>query len=135
MLARREHSCEELKQKLISRSFDPDAVAQVVAALTREGLQSDARFAESFVHHRIEMGYGPLRIRQALKQRGVSDGLIEQSLSEAGTDWLARLQWVREKKFGKALPDNYKEQARQARFLQYRGFSPDQIRHLFKTDE
>jgi len=48
---------------------------------------------------------------------------------------MQRLDLVRQKKFGKAMPADYKEQARQSRFLQYRGFSTEQIRRLFKPTE
>ena len=40
------------------------------------------------------------------------------------------MQQVREKKFGADLPGEYAERAKQMRFLQYRGFVPENIREL-----
>lgn len=107
----------------------------MLAALTAEGLQSDERFTESYVHHRIERGYGPVRIRQELRERGVSPETIDMVLAAADADWQANLAGVRRKKFGKAVPSDYEEQARQSRFLYSRGFSAEQIRRLFRDDE
>jgi regulatory protein len=42
---------------------------------------------------------------------------------------------VRRKRFGDEPPQDYKERARQSRFLQYRGFTSDQIRQVLDGDE
>ncbi|WP_457675820.1 regulatory protein RecX, partial [Thiolapillus sp.] len=96
-----------------------------------EGLQSDARFAEAFVHQRSERGYGPLRIRRELTERGVDDALIAEAM-DTGFDWDASMQEQRRRKFGDALPADYRERMRQARFLQNRGFSADAVMRLFR---
>ena len=121
--------------KLAARGFSKDSISGVVSALRAEGLQSDERFAESYVHYRLEKGYGPVRIRQELRERGVPDGVIEPCLEEYGSDWQNFIAGVREKKFGKKLPADYKEQARQSRFLQYRGFTGEQISRLFRHSD
>lgn len=74
-----------------------------------------------------------MRISQELREKGISGDLIEALLFAGEVDWAAQLLEVREKKFGKSMPDSYKEQARQSRFLQYRGFPSEQIRQLFKS--
>ena len=118
-LARREYGQAELIRKLADRGFERDTAEQAVGQLTDEGLQSDARFAESFVQSRINQGKGPVRIRMDLGQRGITDATIE----------LAREQ--RRKKFGTAAPADFTEKARQMRFLQYRGFEQDHIQSAF----
>ncbi|MFT5131839.1 MAG: regulatory protein [Gammaproteobacteria bacterium] len=100
--------------------------------MKKEGLQSDLRFTEAFVHDRVSRGYGPRHIIQELKQKGVQDELTEETIDEREPHWIERMVDVREKKFGVDIPKDYKEQARQSRFLQYRGFSSDQIHRLFK---
>ncbi len=72
MLARREHSGKELQAKLRAKGYPEELTGEVVAALTREGLASDERFAEALVNVRRARGYGPLRIRHELEQRCVS---------------------------------------------------------------
>jgi len=107
----------------------------VVAALAREGLQSDDRYTESYIHQRISRGYGPVRIRRELQERGVEEGLIEEAFAALDVDWEVAVAAVREKRFGRALPADFNEQMRQSRFLQYRGFSGEQIRRLFRPTE
>ena len=46
-------------------------IEELLDTLSGEGLQSDERFAESFVHHSLNKGQGPNKITQELRQRGV----------------------------------------------------------------
>ena len=135
LLARREHSTRELCDKLLVRGFEEDEITPVLQLLSREGLLSDERFTESFIHWRMERGSGPLKIRAELRQRGVADEIIAAWLDERDRMWLERAEAVRRKKFGAALPVEYKEKARQARFLQYRGFSAEQTRYVMRDNE
>ncbi len=84
------------------------------------------------MQYRVNRGYGPRYIAQELKQKGISEELIEEFIDERDPLWLEHLQSVRERKFGDKVPEHYQEQARQSRFLQYRGFSSEQIHRLFK---
>jgi len=127
LLARREHSVAELRAKLIAKEFDPAEVDEAVARLAEEGLVSDDRFAEAFLTSRVRKGQGPLRIRQELERRGVPDELIVTHLERVTVDWDALARLVRDKKFGLRRVADYRDWARQARFLQYRGFSGEQI--------
>ena len=126
-LARREYGQEELVRKLATAGFDSDVAADAVTRLAEEGLQSDDRFAGSFVQSRINQGKGPVRIRQELKERGLQPSAVDGALDEAEADWYDLAREVRVRKFGAELPGEYSEKARQMRFLQYRGFESDQI--------
>ncbi len=128
LLARREHAADELGAKLVKSGFSAETASAAVAQLASEGLQSDARFVESFVQSRGNQGKGPQRIRADLRQRGVADAAIASALEAADPDWYALARETRERKFGPAIPTEYKDKARQMRFLQYRGFETDQIR-------
>ena len=109
--------------------------AQLLDELQGEGLQSDRRFAESYAHMRINKGYGPQRIDNELRERGVSESIRRatlRALADSGeVDWWALMQQVREKKFGNTLPEDYASRSKQMRFLQYRGFASEAIRELF----
>jgi regulatory protein len=131
LLARREHARSELEQKLATAGFDAELAADVVQKLVDEGLQSDRRFVESFVQSRIRQGKGPVRIHADLGQRGIAAGLVDEALEQAGEDWYALAREVRAKKFGRSAPVEFRDKARQMRFLQYRGFEPDQVRAAF----
>ncbi|MDH3747463.1 MAG: recombination regulator RecX [Gammaproteobacteria bacterium] len=126
-LARREHSRKELCRKMKSAGFDANVALDAIEELRKDGLQSDRRFVESFVQSRISHGKGPRLIRADLSQRGVRDPMIHEVLGEVEQDWGALARETRAKKFGEEQPHEFEEKARQMRFLQSRGFEPDQI--------
>lgn len=134
-LARREHSALELRRKLDKSGFDTADIEHVLSQLQQAGLQSDERFAESYVRSRINRGYGKTRIRMELQERGVADELIRDSLQQAEIDWFALAAEVRSKRFGEQNPEDFKSRAKQQRFLEYRGFSHDEITESFNLTD
>lgn len=141
ILARREHSVAELREKLQSREFSADEIEQTLGALIADGLLSETRFIESFLASYTRRGHGPVWLRAELERRGVDSAQIAaaldaQQLAGQPVDWAAEARAVRAKRFGPGQPADYKDRARQSRFLQYRGFSNEQIRQAFSaTDE
>ena len=129
-MERREHSAGELFRKLSVRGYNVTDIRNVIDELKDQGLQSDDRFTEVFVHSRTEKGYGPVRIMQDLRKRSIGDDLIHQFIDVNDAAWGQQADRVREKRFGHNLPTDYKEKAKQSRFLQYRGFTTDQIRNV-----
>jgi regulatory protein len=134
LLTRREHSKEDLRRKLISKGYPEASVAAVVEKLGDQRQVSDERFVSSYVHHHARRGQGPVRIRAVLRQQGITDPQIQQEVGAAERDWNQLAGEVRRRKFGADLPRTPGERAKQARFLQYRGFNSDQIRAALKFD-
>jgi regulatory protein len=134
LLARREHSRRELTRKLAARGFPDDVIAPALDELERSGSLADARFTDSFVRSRVAKGQGPQRIRAELAQRGISDTEADEVLRGTDVDWRATIRAVRRKRFGPKPPRDFAERARQARFLQYRGFDSEQIRAALELD-
>lgn len=135
LLSSREHSRLQLFRKLTDKGFDAELVNDVLEQLAQQNLQSDERFTEGFIHSRILRGQGPIRIQLELHERGSSDELIDQHLDFSAPLWSARAEEVRRKRFGDALPEDYQTRAKQARFLQYRGFTPEQIRQALGQND
>jgi regulatory protein len=131
-LARREHGEQELAAKLVAKGFDAAVVAEALAGLVEDKLLSDDRFAEAFVHSRYQRGAGPHRIRAELRERGIDEGLIEASIARYSDAWSGLVIEVRERKYGTGIPHDYRERSRQMRFLQQRGFTPEQIKQAFR---
>ncbi|MCV6603780.1 MAG: recombination regulator RecX [Porticoccaceae bacterium] len=132
LLARREHSLGELHQKLVARFGVAEEIDRVLEVLQQQGLQSDQRFAEAFFRSRQQKGQGPYRIRNELKQRGVSEQIVTQLFQQQHTDWFELACHAVQRRFGADHPVDARERARRARFLQYRGFSGEQIRYALE---
>lgn len=132
LLARREHSSKELRLKLMKRGYEAALIERALEALRAENALNDARFAEEFIRARRRQGYGPVRIRAELNERGVESALAEPYLEEGDEAWdeLAAEQW--RKRFG-SPPRNMNERAKQYRFLSNRGFTAEQIRRAIEA--
>ena len=134
LLARREHSAGELSRKLQERGYDSTAIQAVLSSLEQQKLLSDGRFVEEFVAARVRRGSGPLKIREELRGKGVDSALVDQVLATQKGAWAAGAAEARRKRFGAAPPKDMRERARQARFLQQRGFTMEDIRAALKGD-
>ena len=130
LLTRREHSQKELLDKLALRGFQRDEVEPVIDALAEQNWQNDGRYAECYLSQRIASGYGPVRIRYELQQRGINDVDLNAQVEEHG-GWENLLMDVYCNKYDdeKSLTQN--EWLKRSRFLQQRGFSGEMIKHLF----
>lgn len=130
LLARREHSFRELDNKLTRRFGDNPLLYAELERLRNERLQSDERFAEAYLFSRAQRLYGPLRIKAELRERGISDTVLEVILRSAQIDWQANLEKLLSTKFGREPAADFKEKAKRMRFLQYRGFGVDMINDI-----
>lgn len=123
LLAKREHSRQELKSKLLLYGACPIELEPLLAELTGNNYQSDERMAGMLVRANLRKGRGPARIQQELKKHHIETELADGDLEEV--NWLQQAIDLRMTKFGEQLPSEQKEKARQIRFLQYRGFALD----------
>jgi regulatory protein len=134
LLARREHSRYELRQKL--RAFhDQIDVDSLLDDLAELGLQCDARYAGVLVRSKAQSGYGIQRIRQWAKQNGVAQNDLYLALEELDHDWFEAARMQRQKHYGLLPPDSMQAKAKQMRYLYNRGFSQDQIQYAMDAEQ
>jgi regulatory protein len=132
LLARREHSRAELARKLGQAGFAQDGIEPLLDEFEEKKWLSDQRFAESYVaDHRARAG--SIKLAYDLRQRGVSDAIIESVLCENRDTELERAREVWRKKFGIAAA-NSTDKAKQIRFMQSRGFALETIQKTLITD-
>jgi regulatory protein len=132
-LARRDYAGGELAAKLGERGFTTPVIQALITELRTRALLNDERYAGHFVQYRLARGQGPMRIRRELGEAGVATMLIDAALA-AVSDWAEIARQVRRRRFGPKAPASWPEKGRQARFLQYRGFSNDHIRSALGPD-
>jgi len=130
-LARREHSIEEMRRKLRLKGFESAEIDVVIEKLLHNNCLSDERFTETYINMRRQRGYGPLRIAQELRERGVDNDLSDALLDKNDPRWRDIMRRQYQKKFAGKPALAYGEKVRRARYLQSRGFPLDWV---FKLD-
>jgi len=130
LLARREHSAKELQRKLTPHVAEGDDLEALLQDLIKRGWISDERFAELVVNAK-QSRFGSRKLAHELREKGVDEHLVLQAT--AAIDDLQNAKAVWQKKYGKS-PENLNEWAKQARFLQSRGFGFDVIKQVLKDD-
>ena len=135
LLATREHSRAELLRKLRARGFDDAGIAQALDRLVAEGALDEARMVEQYVAERAAKGFGPLRIRSELYEKGLPDTLVDLHLDAMRDDWAAYMAEIYDRRFGSTPPPDHAEYARRGRFLEQRGFPPEMIRRFLRRPD
>jgi regulatory protein len=120
-----------LHRKLAAYAGEGDDIDALLEDFQKRGWLSDARFAEQVVHARAGRS-GSLKVAHELREKGVAQHLVEQATAALDDSKTARSVW--QKKFGQ-LPETREEWARQARFLQSRGFGFDVIRKVLRDEQ
>lgn len=126
LLARREYSAYELQNKLKVRFSDLSRLEleTLLHQLQNAGYQSDQRFTEVMLRHKIQQGYGWRYIKQFFQQHAISSPLLKQALAEVQPDWktLAAAMLAKRKHL---KPDEPLE--KRMRYLLQRGFNYDDV--------
>lgn len=133
LLARREYSRGELSERLARSSSDSNLISQVLDTLSRQGLQSDERFTENFIKYRIDQGKGPIKIRQDLRLKQISDDNIERFLDQNPEFWADLASSVYSRKYGNEPLSGDKDLAKRLRFMVSRGFSAQAVYSLIES--
>jgi len=138
-LSRREYSYQELQHKLRLYARDSDDKNQLDDDITalledfkKRGWLSEQRYAEQIVHAR-KARFGSLRVANELREHGVSEEVVAKAVAEVKHDEVANARSICRKKYG-AAPQNREQWAKQARFLQSRGFSFEVIKQALRDD-
>lgn len=132
LLSRRDYSERELRQKLKQKEYDADEIEQAIETAQTHQWQSDARFCQHFIRSRSQQGYGPARLKQELRLKGVADWLITQELENSEIDWFE----LAERVFQKKCPEAWDLKAKQKmwRYMLSHGFSSDHFSHLMNLE-
>jgi regulatory protein len=131
LLARREHTRQELARKLAEHTADPGEVERALDECEARGWLSEKRVVEQAVHARRSR-FGARRIERDLLAKGVSGDAVAAAMSRLKEGELEAALSVWRRKFGGRQPRTAADRARQARFLQGRGFELEVIFKIFK---
>ena len=143
ILAMRDHSEQELRRKLAApvmskngpEALDvtPEEVDKVVEWCIENRYLDDERFVRQFIASRSRKGYGPARVRQELKQKGISRETTEAAMRECEIDWARLAKEQAQRKYGEPLPSVFAEKVKIQRFLLYRGYLMEDIQAIWRN--
>ena len=139
----RDHSEQELRRKLAAPvmskngpealNVTPEEVDKVVEWCIENRYLDDERFVRQFIASRSRKGYGPARVRQELKQKGISRETIESAMRECVIDWAQLAKEQAQRKYGEPLPTVFAEKVKIQRFLLYRGYLMEDIQEIWRN--
>ncbi len=150
MLAIREHSEKQIRQKLSAKGFSSQILDPCINYLIKENWLSESRFCAQYIASKADKGQGEFRIVSELKKLGLDQMLIDKALDDEAIDWQECCERALAKKLGSSgirekevamseittelshpLPLN--KRIKIEKFLRYRGFSNQQIQIAIKA--
>lgn len=135
-LGYRARSEKELRDKLTQSGYAEDTIEKVVSELKRMKYIDDNEFAAMFVRDRLRMHpVGSYLLEQELKQKGLSDEIVENALEEAYRK-KSQFELAKElaEKKGRSYKnlDDHKKKKRVVDFLLRRGFDWEIVKHVME---
>ena len=136
-LARRNHSEEELKSKLLKKFPQKLPVEKVITHLKKLDYLDDEKFAQEWIEYRLSAKpRGRIVIKRELRIKGVNEGLVEKTLNlvynrDREKKELVRLLGQRADKY----PRTRKGKNQLISYLLHRGFLWEDIKESMESEE
>lgn len=127
LLARREYSVQEIQRKLGS-DYPKEILAAVIRRCQELDWLNETRMMTLFIHSRANRGYGPIRVLQELRLKGLAAEQIKLALDASETDWFAIAKSQAARKVTDVASLDRIARGRLMAFLQRRGFTAEQAR-------
>jgi len=129
-LSIRNHSLNELKQKLIKKKYSLNVIQRVLDELINLNYLNDKKFADQFYNELLNKGFGPLKIKNEMIKRGIEikaiDEILQDYFNNDEEQIKVILKYLQKNKFSKKLKTK-KEFQKVYNHLAGRGFSSSAI--------
>lgn len=88
LCARREYCSLDIKKKICTAlGEDLQYADQILDSLIKDGFVSDLRYSSAFAREKSAIsGWGPIKIRYALRAKHIASEVIDEALSETDAD-------------------------------------------------
>lgn len=133
LLSYRSRSEWEIVSYLERKNYQPKVIDGLVKELTRLGYVNDVNFASSWVKNRTELHQSSnLQIKKELKQKHISEEIINQVLEDSKIDEVELIHQLIAKK---RRQSSYKDDLKLMQYLYRRGYSYSKIKDALKSEE
>ena len=136
MLARRELSEAQVRQRLARRQHDPDAIEAAITRLKADRSLDDARVAGAIARTETSLKKrGKLRVKRQIEAAGIAPAVAQRAIEETfeAIDANALLTAALERRLrGKTRIADDREFQRLYRYLVAQGFEPDRVLVLLR---
>jgi regulatory protein len=131
LLAGRELSVAECRQRLLDREHPPEEVDRSIERLLQSGALDDARVARAYARTAVNIkGRGRLRVMRELQQKDIARDVIAAAVADVFGDLDERSlvsKAIQKKLRGRPKPADKAAYARLYQYLMRQGFSPTLI--------
>jgi regulatory protein len=136
MLARRELSEAQVRQRLARRTHESTDIDDAIARLKQEGAIDDRRVAEAIARTETSLKKrGRLRVKRKIESAGISSsvakGALDETFDAIDADALLDAALAKRLRHGKAIADE-REFNRLYRYLVGQGFESDRVLAVLK---
>lgn len=132
-LGRQEYSIDKFSRKLEQYGATAEQVSLIVEEFCNANWLSETRYCQGFVRARIRKGQGRIRIINDARGHGLDKDILLAALTQAededGVDWFELALETYRRRYGQTTIADMKEKAKRLRFMQYRGFTMEQIQY------
>lgn len=126
LLNRREYSEKEISDKLIEKKYHPNDQRKVIEYVKEKKYQSDERYGNWFIRTKK---LGSKKLRYELKQKGLSDELIDKLLPDDNEE-KERMEEIFNKKFSNKDLIDKKQKDKAIRYMLSKGYNYSDFKNL-----
>jgi len=138
LISRRNHTEQEIRQKLRQRGFEAEVIARVISECERFNYINDKETARKYLGELRSKGQGIRGIRFSMKKKGIHNEIIDKVLDEnhSAAEELESAAKAFQKKFISLSreKDIRKKREKIFRFLSLRGFSSSVIAEVMESE-
>ena len=134
LLKYRDRSERELVNRLRKKKVSKEVIEKVIAELKNLSLLDDRKFAKSWIQERIRKGYGLLKIKAELKEKGIDQDLLKDLLENLNKDeWvLPQIRELAQKRIKKYNKIDLNVKRKVFSYLVRRGFPYEKVIRILK---
>lgn len=131
-ISKRDYSVKDFTDKLHKVCEIQELIDNLVEDFIKRDWLNEERYLGAFVRTKIAMGLGLYRIKQELQKHGIKGEQTLLHIEELDVDWFEQAKQTYLRKYNDSPVVDFKEKAKRFRYMQYRGFSPDEIKYAME---